>query len=211
MTTLGFVFIFLFVALIFQHINGEICGGDYATEYECDIGTCCKVDGRWDCLTDEQDSYMCEDHTRKLAKYIVQGWNGYIDNLIGQSRDASGFEHVDRACIIGLDGGAKWTTDSYQNALKLSSNEASTIAKAFKSEDFTPFMVNGIYAEGVKYYFLREEESKIVFAKKKWNGALTLQRSKTAIVIAHTKDGGQQGNANKAVGVIAEYLESMGM
>ncbi|XP_071165247.1 uncharacterized protein [Mytilus edulis] len=61
MTTLGFVLIFLFVALIFQHINGEICGGDYATEYECDIGTCCKVDGRWDCLTDEQDSYMCEE------------------------------------------------------------------------------------------------------------------------------------------------------
>ncbi|XP_071165249.1 uncharacterized protein [Mytilus edulis] len=60
MTTLRFVFIILFVALIFQHINGEICGGDYAAEYVCDIGSCCKVNGRWHCLTDEQDSYMCE-------------------------------------------------------------------------------------------------------------------------------------------------------
>lgn len=142
---------------------------------------------------------------------LLQSWDAFIDNLIAQSRDARGFEHMDKACIIGLDGGAKWTTNSHQNALKLSSNEANTIAKAFKSKDFTQFMVDGIYAEGVKYQFLREEDSKIVFAKKKWNGALTLQSSKTAIVIAHTKEGGQQGNANKAVGVIAEYLESMGM
>ncbi|VDI24798.1 profilin [Mytilus galloprovincialis] len=140
-----------------------------------------------------------------FGRVILQGWNGYIDSLIGNSPDA-----IDRACIIGLDGGAKWTTDGHQNALKLSSNEASTIAKAFKSEDFTPFMVNGIYAEGLKYQFLRED-GKIVFAKKKGNGALTLQSSKTAIVIAHTKEGRQQGNTNRAVGIIADYLESMGM
>ena len=47
--------------------------------------------------------------------------------------------------------------------------------------------------------------------KKKEFGAVTLQSSKTAIVIAHTAEGCQQGNANKAVAVIAEYLESLGM
>ena len=40
---------------------------------------------------------------------------------------------------------------------------------------------------------------------------MTLQASKTAIVMAHTKDGGQQGNTNKGVSYIAEYLESLGM
>ena len=38
-----------------------------------------------------------------------------------------------------------------------------------------------------------------------------MQASKTAIVIAHTPEGCQQGNTNKGVGVIAEYLESLGM
>ncbi|XP_071165250.1 uncharacterized protein [Mytilus edulis] len=73
MTTLRFVFIILFVALIFQHINGEICGGDYAAEYVCDIGSCCKVNGRWHCLTDEQDSYMCEKNTWHTIVTVVGG------------------------------------------------------------------------------------------------------------------------------------------
>lgn len=72
-------------------------------------------------------------------------------------------------------------------------------------------MSGGIRAEGEKYQFLREEDKKIVFAKKKGHGAITLQASKTAIVIAHCPEGGQQGNTNKGVGVIADYLESMNM
>ncbi|XP_071177614.1 profilin-like [Mytilus edulis] len=146
------------------------------------------------------------------GQVLLQSWDAFIDNLIAHSRDARGFEHMDKACIIGLDGGAKWTTDSHQKALKLSLNEASTIAKVFKRRDFTPFMDNGIYAEGVKYKYLQVDlDNKIVFAKKEGNGALTLQRSKTAIVIAHTKEGSQQKFTNKAVRDIAEYLESLGM
>ena len=72
-------------------------------------------------------------------------------------------------------------------------------------------MASGVHAEGTKYQFLREEEGKIVFAKKKDFGAITLQASKTAIVIGHCPEGGQQGNTNKGVAVIAEYLESLGM
>ena len=73
------------------------------------------------------------------------------------------------------------------------------------------FMSSGIHAEGTKYQFLREEDGKVVYGKKKGFGAITLQASKTAIVIAHMPDGGQQGNTNKGVGVIADYLESMNM
>lgn len=72
-------------------------------------------------------------------------------------------------------------------------------------------MTSGIRVETEKYQFLREEDGKIVFAKKKGLGALTMQTSKTAIVIGHCPEGSQQGNLNKGVGVIAEYLESLGM
>lgn len=72
-------------------------------------------------------------------------------------------------------------------------------------------MAGGVHAEGKKYQFLREEDKKVVMAKKKDLGSVTMQASKTAIVIAHCPEGGQQGNTNKAVAVIAEYLESLGM
>jgi len=72
-------------------------------------------------------------------------------------------------------------------------------------------MTSGITAAGQRYRFLREEDGKVVYAKLKGSGAITLQASKTAIVIAHCPEGGQQGSTNKAVNVIAEYLESLGM
>ena len=72
-------------------------------------------------------------------------------------------------------------------------------------------MTSGIRAAGTKYQFLREEDKKTVYGKKKGSGAITLQASKTAIVIAHCAEGSQQGNVNKGVAVIAEYLESLGM
>lgn len=72
-------------------------------------------------------------------------------------------------------------------------------------------MANGIRVEETKYQFLREEDGKTVYAKKKEHGAITFQASKSAIVIGHCPEGGQQGNTNKAVAVIAEYLESLGM
>lgn len=89
--------------------------------------------------------------------------------------------------------------------------EAAGVARCFKSKDFTTFMTSGVRVEEVKYQFLREEDGKLVLAKKKGSGALSMQCSKTAIVIAHCPEGGQQGNTNKGVGVIADYLESMNM
>jgi len=40
-------------------------------------------------------------------------WDSYIDNLIGYCRDAAGDVHCDKACIIGIDGGSKWTSDAH--------------------------------------------------------------------------------------------------
>ncbi|XP_033110607.1 profilin [Anneissia japonica] len=138
-------------------------------------------------------------------------WDSYIDNLLAQTKDSSGAAHADKACIIGLDGGAPWTTAGHANALKLQGQEGPNIARCFKSKDFTPFMSGGILCESTKYQFLREEDKKLVLGKKKEHGAITLQASKTAIVIGHCPEGSQQGNLNKGVAVIAEYLESMNM
>ena len=138
-------------------------------------------------------------------------WDSYIDNLIAQSKDASGIAHTDKACIIGLDGGAKWTTDQHPNALKLMPREAESIAKCFKEKFFTPFMTDGVHVEGLYHVFLREDfNGKIVYAKRQFYG-VTLHASKTAIVIGRTAEGMQQGNTNKAVAAIAGYLESLNM
>ena len=72
-------------------------------------------------------------------------------------------------------------------------------------------MTGGVYAAGIKFQFLREEDGKLALAKKKGEGAITLQASKTAIVVGHCAEGSQQGNLNKGVSVIAEYLESLNM
>lgn len=95
--------------------------------------------------------------------------------------------------------------------LKISPTEAASVARCFKGKDFSAFMTSGVRVEEMKYNFLREEDNKLVLAKKKGSGAITLQSSKTAIVIAHCPEGSQQGNTNKGVAVIADYLESMNM
>ncbi|OWF38799.1 profilin-like [Mizuhopecten yessoensis] len=138
-------------------------------------------------------------------------WDSYIDNLLAQSKDSSGAAHADNACIIGLDGGSPWTTSGHAAAFKLDPEEGVKIAKCFKSKDFSGFMSSGIHCGKEKYQFLRVEDEKLVLGKKKDKGAITMQASKTAIVIAHCPEGGQQGVTNKAVAVIAEYLESLGM
>ena len=43
------------------------------------------------------------------------------------------------------------------------------------------------------------------------SGVTALQASNTAVVVAFTGEEMQQGNANEAVGKIADYLESMNL
>ena len=140
----------------------------------------------------------------------MSGWDTYIDNLIEQSKDKSGQAHIDKACIIGLDGGGKWTSDQHPCALKLTPNEAKTIAECFKTKDFTSFKVGGVHVEEVSYIFMQEIDSKAVYAKNQFNG-VTLQASNTAIVVARIAEGVQQGNADRAVGKIVDYLENMNL
>ncbi len=57
--------------------------------------------------------YQCRVGVEKMS------WDSYIDNLIAQTKDAAGTAHVDKACIIGLDGGAAWTTAGHASAFKV--------------------------------------------------------------------------------------------
>jgi profilin len=95
--------------------------------------------------------------------------------------------------------------------LKLTPQEAANIAACFKAKNFSGFQASGIMAESEKFQFLREEDGKVVLGKKKGHGALTLQASKTAIVIAHCPEGKQHGCVNKGTGAIADYLEQQQM
>jgi len=134
----------------------------------------------------------------------VMSWDSYIENLKGQCAQSA-----DLAVIIGLDGSI-WTTPANGSHLAITAAEAATIAGVFKSNDFTQFQANGVHIGGVKYTYLRVEDDKLVMAKKKDSGAISMQKSKGAVVIAHVSEGAQQGNVNKGVGVIADYLEGLG-
>jgi len=63
--------------------------------------------------------------------------------------------------------------------LKLTPQEAAAIASCFKSKNFSGFQASGIFVETEKFQFLREEDGKLVLAKRKGSGGLTLQASKT--------------------------------
>jgi profilin len=134
-------------------------------------------------------------------------WNTYIDSVIGHAKG-----DCDSACLIGLEGGAKWTTDDYPTALKISDAEAATIANGIKADAVASFSGAGVTIGGQKYMYLRADpEEKLVLAKLKDNGALTIQAANTCIVIAHTAEGKSQGNTNKGVLAIIDYLKSVNM
>jgi len=133
-------------------------------------------------------------------------WDGYIDSILGGAKG-----HADKACIIGLNGGP-WTTAAHASNINLQGAEAQTIAGAMNSGDFTTFQANGIHVGGEKYRFLRgDAEEGLVLGKLKENGAITIQKSDTAVVIAHTAEGKQQGDTNTGVQTIVTYLKGMGM
>ena len=126
----------------------------------------------------------------------------YIDNVIGHSKG-----QTDKVAIIGLNG-AKWTTDAHPASLKISLAEARVIGMGVNDDDEDTFQTKGVLVEGIKYQFLRKDENNY-YAKKKDQGYISMIKTKTAVIIAHTKEGGDVGETNRAVGVVADYLESL--
>jgi len=133
-------------------------------------------------------------------------WDGYIDSILGGAKG-----NADKACIIGLNGGP-WTTAAHASNINLVGTEAQTIGAAMSSGDYTPFQASGVIIGGEKYRFLRgDAEEGLVLGKLKDQGSITIQKSETAVVIAHTMEGKQQGDTNTGVKAIVDYLKGMNM
>jgi len=133
-------------------------------------------------------------------------WDGYIDSVLGQAKGSA-----DQVCIIGLNGAA-WTTATHPNALNFQGTEAQTIATVMSSGDYTSFQANGIRIGGVKYQFLREDKDEcFALGKLKEHGAITIQKTETAILIAHTAEGKQHADTNSGVQTIVTYLKGLNM
>ena len=147
--------------------------------------------------------------TAAFRSLFKMSWNDYIDNLIAQSKGSSGKANIDKACIIGLENGNMWTTQENPHVLRLTPGEGMIIAECFRKKDFTGFSTD-IRVENEGYIFLRDIDNKMVLARRS-DAGITMQASKSAVVIARTREGGQQGITNIAVAKIAYYLESVNM
>jgi len=138
-------------------------------------------------------------------------WNAYIDAVCEHSKDEQQKVHCDKAAIIGMNG-SMWTTSDHAKALKLEQAEIQKIVKAIENNDPMPLQTSGVNCEGVKYQFLRHDpDLKMVLCKKKDHGAITIQGTKTAIVIGHTQEGMSQGITNKGVGNVVDHLQAQAM
>jgi len=140
-------------------------------------------------------------------------WDQYVDSTIVYCKKA-----CDEAVLVGMNG-AIWTPwqdecgNAKQNSctpiLKITAQEALKIANNFSKNQTSEFHGSGVTVGGIKYQFLKEDDN-VIYAKKKDNGCVTLQKCKQVIVIAHTKEGEQVGDVNLGVARICEYLESVG-
>lgn len=80
-------------------------------------------------------------------------WDSYIDNLVAQTKDSSGTPHCDRACIIGLDGGAPWTTTAHANAIQVMTWSSVVALCWLQSMHFC--LIYGIYSVFILLYEIR--------------------------------------------------------
>ena len=134
---------------------------------------------------------------------MADAWNPMIPTLINYAKG-----HCDQACIIGKDG-AIWTNDAEPNHLPITQEEAVVIAKAIREEDESTLHNDRLCVAGVKYQFIKRDEDKY-YGKKKDGGDMTMQKTKHAILVAHTKEGAQLGETNWGVKEMAEYFEKSG-
>ena len=80
-------------------------------------------------------------------------WDSYIDNLIAQTKDSAGTAHCDKACIIGLDGGAPWTTPGHGCAIQVMTWSSIVALCWFQSMHFC--FIYGIYSLFILLYEIR--------------------------------------------------------
>ncbi|KAG0281889.1 profilin, required for normal timing of actin polymerization in response to thermal stress [Linnemannia exigua] len=119
-------------------------------------------------------------------------WQAYVDNnLVATGK-------VTKGAIFGLDGSLWATTPGFA----ISGAEAKKLIAAF--EDVSDVAANGIFLEGVKFFFLRNPENSI-YAR---NGAtgITVTKTGQAIIVGYYNENQQAGDCNNVVEGLATYL-----
>merc|ERR1712168_1676238 len=137
-----------------------------------------------------QQLYYIARYYKYLPGNMANAWNTYIDTVIAHSKDPQGALHIDQVTIFSLDGGQLWTDHTHPNHFNIKPEESKILAKCMLSKNCEELHINGLHLNGVRYRFVKHED-------------------KTAILGSHCPQGSQQGYANKACAVIAEYLESV--
>ena len=64
---------------------------------------------------------VLQEFTKSKPEGKEMSWDSYLDNLIARSKGSGDKPHIDKACIIGLDGSA-WTTPGSPSALQVSND-----------------------------------------------------------------------------------------
>ena len=90
--------------------------------------------------------------------------------------------------------------------------EGASIARCFRTKDFSIFMSDGVIVEGVRYIFIKDEDGRMVYARGGGEHVgVVLQRTKMAVIIARCMSGAAQTDVIKGVQEIADYLEGEGL
>ena len=115
----------------------------------------------------------------------------------------------DKAAIIGLDGSI--LSDPLLVSFKLTTQESTVIGIGMMESDmsYPSLRENGIIVEGIRYDFLRADDN-MVWGRKQGEGTITMERSKQNVVICHTKEGDNLGNAKRVVEKVVDSFEYYG-
>ena len=136
-------------------------------------------------------------------------WDHQLDIIVEDSKDSTEAVNATKVCILSLENGKILMKTDQENAFKISQEESETITNSFKINDFSFFKNDGIKIEETNYEFRNSVDGKLVFAKKKDLGTLTMLRTRTKVIIGFTQDGYQQSGTNLALKNFARYLEKI--
>ncbi len=136
-------------------------------------------------------------------------WDYQLDIIREDSKDSTGAINAHKISIVSLNDGEILTSIDQNHTFKISQEEANIISNVFKIKDFDTFIKDGINIENINYKFINSPNDEMVFGKKEDLGTLTIQKTKTKIIIGFTQDGYQQSGTNKALKNIARYFEKI--
>ena len=151
----------------------------------------------------EGPSYELHD---TILFLVVGSWNYVLQRLIGRCIGSG----CDKGAIIGLDG-ELWTPPIQDFVLRLTDDQIRSIASGMNNfkDYYTGDKV--IRVGGKIYKVIRKNDVKgIVKGKLDGDGYIIMQKTKTAVIMAHAIEGSILANTDEAVDYVAQYLKRYG-